>query len=79
LSALHGHDDGYIYCISFADELKPTPVHLSQCGHYTTLDQLVCWSCARISAVDAELIRIARATELVADIEYLREMGVRFD
>jgi hypothetical protein len=75
--ANHGHSDDFLYCISFADELKPIPVHLSQCGHYVRLEDIVCWSCSRTEKiVDAELRRISAATEKDEDTAFLLSLGV---
>jgi hypothetical protein len=85
-SGFHAHDDDFIiigrpgealWTVQYCNE--PTTVYLCACGHNNIHKSLVCLSCERIESVDAELIRIARATEIADDIAFLREMGVRYD
>jgi len=80
--AKHAHDDDFIigrpgealWTVQYCD--TPTTLYLCACGHKNIYESLVCLSCERIGNVDAELQKIARATEIADDIAFLRDMKI---
>ena len=77
--AFHGHDDDFLFDGQVAELHDARPTARCVCGHIDAYGRLVCWQCEKLQNVNAEIQRIARATEKEFDREWLESLGVRYD